>query len=83
MVDWRIAGAMPEYQTEIGLERVTEPAVKELKFRFRYFQELAGTIRLPEGFKAKQVVLTIRVKGKGKGKMDPIVQSFDWAATRS
>ena len=83
VVDWRIAGAMPEYQTEIGLERVTEPAVKELKFRFRYFQELAGTIRLPEGFTAKQVVLTIRVKGKGKSKMDPIVQSFDWAATRS
>ena len=83
VVDWRIAGAMPEYQTEIGLERVTEPAVKELKFRFRYFQELAGTIRLPEGFTAKQVILTIRVTGKGKGKMDPVVQSFDWVATLS
>ncbi len=83
VVDWRIAGAMPEYQTEIGLERVTQPAVKELKFRFRYFQELAGTIQLPDGFTAKQVVLTVRVTGKGKGKMDPVVQSFDWASTLS
>ncbi|MGB5260264.1 MAG: DUF6776 family protein [Gammaproteobacteria bacterium] len=83
VVDWRITGSMPEYQTEIGLERVTEPAVKELKFRFRYFQELAGTIRLPEGFTARQVVLTIRPAGKGKGKAEPIVQSFDWVATRS
>ena len=83
VVDWRITGSMPDYQTEIGLERVTEPAVKELKFRFRYFQELAGTIHLPEGFTAKKVVLTIRPTGKGKGKAEPVVQSFDWAATHS
>ncbi len=83
VVDWRITGSMPDYQTEIGLERVTEPAVKELKFRFRYFQELAGTIRLPEGFTASKVVLTIRATGKGKGKAEPVVQSFDWVATRS
>lgn len=82
-VVWQITGAMPDYRTEIGLDRVTEPAVKELKFRFRYFQELTGTIRLPEGFKAEQVVLTIRPTGKGKGKTEPVVQSFDWVAMSS
>ena len=77
-VDWRISGSMPDYQTEIGLERVTEPAVKELKFRFRYFQDLAGTIKLPEGFTPEKVVLTI--KPSGKGKTEPVVQNFDWPA---
>ncbi len=76
VVDWRIIGSTPDYQTEIGLERVTEPAVKELKFRFRYFQDLAGTIRLPEDFTPEKVVLTI--KPSGKGKTEPIVQNFDW-----
>lgn len=82
-VVWQITGEMPDYRTEIGLERVTEPAVKELKFRFRYFQELTGTITLPEGFKAEQVVLTIRPSGKGKAKTEPVVQSFDWVAMSS
>lgn len=80
-VDWQIAGSMPDYQTEIGLDRVTDPAVKVLKFRFRYFQELAGTIRLPEGFTATRVVLTI--KPSGKGKAEPVVQSFDWSPASS
>ena len=83
VVDWRISGAMPEYQAEIGLERVTDPAVKVLKFRFRYFQELTGTITLPEDFTPSEVVLTIKPSGKGKGKTEPVVQSFDWVATRS
>jgi len=83
VVDWQITGSMPDYQTEIGLERVTEPAVKELKFRFRYFQELTGSIRLPEGFTADKVVLPIKPAGKGKSRAEPVVQSFDWVATRS
>ncbi|MBT8123166.1 MAG: hypothetical protein KJO10_11555 [Gammaproteobacteria bacterium] len=82
-VVWQITGEMPDYRTEIGLDRVTEPAVKELKFRFRYFQELTGTITLPEGFKAEQVVLTIKPSGKGKAKTEPVVQSFDWVAMSS
>ena len=81
VVDWRITGSTPDYQTEIGLDRVTDPAVKVLKFRFRYFQELAGTIRLPEGFTATRVVLTI--KPSGKGRAEPVVQSFDWVPTSS
>ena len=83
VVDWRITGSTPDYQTEIGLDRVTDPAVKVLKFRFRYFQELTGSIRLPEDFTPRKVVLTIRPSGKGKGKAEPVVQSFDWTATRS
>jgi len=82
-VVWQITGEMPDYRTEIGLDRVTEPAVKELKFRFRYFQELTGTITLPEGFKAEQVVLTIKPSGKGKARTEPVVQSFDWVAMSS
>ena len=83
VVDWTIHGLMPDQPAEIGLDRVTEPAVKVLKFRFRYFQELAGTINLPKDFMPEKVVLTIRPAGKAKGRTEPVVQSFDWSATRS
>ena len=50
VVDWKIAGLLLGEPGEVALAGVTSPPVKQLKFRFRYFQELAGTITLPEGF---------------------------------
>ena len=61
-----------------ALAGVTNPPVKQLKFRFRYFQELAGTITLPEGFEAERVILSI--KPGGKGKSEPVKKTFDWPA---
>ena len=76
VVDWVISGMMLGEPGELALAGVTNPAVKQLKFRFRYFQDLAGTIILPEGFEAEHVVL--KVKPEGKGKPEPVEQTFDW-----
>jgi len=76
VVDWVISGVMLGEPGEIALAGVTKPAVEQLKFRFRYFQDLAGTIILPEGFEAEKVVL--KVKPDGKGKPEPVEQTFDW-----
>ena len=76
VVDWKIAGSMLGEQGELALAGVTNPPVKQLKFRFRYFQDLAGKITLPEGFEAEKVVLSI--KPGGKGKPSPVEQTFDW-----
>ena len=61
---------------ELALAGITNPAVKQLKFRFRYFQELAGTITLPEGFAPEKVI--IEVKPQGKGDLPSVKQTFDW-----
>ena len=76
VVDWVISGVMLGEPGELALAGVTNPAVKQLKFRFRYFQDLAGTITLPEGFEAEKVVL--KIKPEGKGKPEPVEQAFDW-----
>ena len=76
VVDWKISGSMLGEQGELALAGVTNPPVKQLKFRFRYFQDLAGKVTLPEGFEAEKVVLTI--KPGGKGKSSPVEQTFDW-----
>ncbi len=77
-VDWKISGQLAGEQVMLTLVDVTRPATQQIKFRFRYFQDLAGTINLPVGFEADKVVLTVRPQGKGKGKQEPVVQQFDW-----
>lgn len=76
VVDWRISGLMMGEQGELALAGVTNPPVKQLKFRFRYFQELAGKITLPEGFEPEKVILDIQPGGKSK--LPDIEQTFDW-----
>lgn len=76
VVDWKISGVLDDESGVLALDRVTEPAVQQLKFRLRYFQALAGAIKLPEGFVPDRVELTVRPQGKGK--QSPVVQSFDW-----
>jgi hypothetical protein len=76
VVDWKVAGLMFGEPGELALAGITNPAVKQLKFRFRYFQELAGTITLPEGFAPEKVI--IEVKPQGKGDLPSVKQTFDW-----
>jgi hypothetical protein len=76
VVGWKISGVLDGESVVLALDKVTEPAVQQLKFRLRYFQDLAGTIKLPEGFVPDRIELT--VSPKGKGKQPPVVQAFDW-----
>lgn len=76
VVDWKISGMLHDDPVVLALDGVTEPAVQQLQFRLRYFQDLAGTIKLPEGFVPDRVELT--VSPQGKGKQPPVVQVFDW-----
>jgi len=75
-VDWKITGRLAGEPGILTLVDVTRPATQQLKFRFRYFQDLAGAIALPAEFEADKVVLTVRPAGKGR--QEPVVQQFDW-----
>jgi hypothetical protein len=81
VVDWKIVGLMLGEPGELALAGVTNPAVKQLKFRFRYFQELAGTITLPDGFEPEKVVLNVIPQGKGK--LPSVEKTFDWYTSGS
>lgn len=47
----------------------------KISFRFKYYQNLNGEIRLPEGFEPTKVMLTLNPKGK---KLKKSVEQFDW-----
>ncbi len=75
-VDWKIVGTQAGEPTQLELAGVTDPGISQLKFRFRYFQDLAGIIQLPEGFLGDHVELTVRPEGKTQ--QAPVVQKFNW-----
>jgi len=81
VVEWKISGQMQGEPADLALADVTRPAVEQLKFRFRYFQNIAGSLTLPENFEPEQV--TLQIKPEGKGKPEPVEQVLDWPATGS
>jgi len=64
IVKWEITGELDGKQKQLGLAAVTEDKTDKLGFRFRYYQDLTGTVTLPEGFQAQQLKLIIRTTGK-------------------
>ena len=81
LVEWRIVGKNGDETRELKLSDVTRPEVDHLDFRFRYFQHLTGIINLPEGFQAREVVLSVRTTGKDV--VEPVEQSFEWPVAGS
>jgi len=80
VAEWKIVGTLNGEPGELAIAEVTRPAVQQLKFKFRYFQDLAGTLYLPDGFEARKVVLSI--KPEGKGNPPPVEQEYDWPDRR-
>lgn len=52
----------------------------KISFRFKYYQNLSGEMRLPEGFEPTKVTLTLNPKGK---KLKKSVEQFDWIVEES
>lgn len=81
VVEWSITGKANGELQELDLAAVTKDQVDKLKFRFRYYQHLTGTVILPEGFKAQEVRLTIRPTGKKAP--DIVEQIIKWPASEA
>ena len=56
--------------------RLASGDARSLKFKFRYFQEFTGELRVPEGFEPQRV--TVRLKPSGKGQPPGIEKTMDW-----
>jgi hypothetical protein len=71
----RVSGTCPEGECELGLAELSPEAADKRPLRFRYFQNVDGALRLPEGFVPERVHLSVRVKNPHKD----IERSFAWA----
>jgi len=70
-----IEGIENGHQKLLHLNQLTENRIKELNFKFKYFQNFKGNITLPEEFIAKRVSLQVLPRGREK---DMIEKVFDW-----
>ena len=75
VVNVQVGGVQDGAERRLALEELTEPAVKELAFRFRYFQYLDGELHLPAGFQPRSFIVEVVPSGRGRA---PIEQVFDW-----
>ena len=62
-------------QQVLSLTEIADADTYPLKFRFRYFQDLSGTISLPEGFEPESVEITARRRGASAKNL---AKSFAW-----
>lgn len=78
VVHLRLEGELDGHPVTLALAELTEPAVENLAFRFRYFQHFEGEVRIPHRFRPRTVHL--RVEPTGRGAPPPVERSYDWPA---
>ncbi len=74
-VTFSVEGLMGQTPKTFALAELTNNKVKELSFRFKYFQEIGGDLVLPAGFVPKRVMVNIEPSGGEK-----LQSSYDWPA---
>ena len=78
VVEIEVAGVEDGETRLLRLAQLAAGDGKPVKFRFRYFQRLEGSIRLPEGFHPHSV--TVRLFPRGKGQPRVIEETTAWPA---
>lgn len=58
----------------LSLRQITAKSVKELSYRFKYFQNIEGDILLPEGFTPLQMTVEILPRGQESDKIDKTIE---------
>ena len=79
-VQLKFEGLLKGEPKVLGLREVTEKRIKELDYKFKYFQNIEGNVEIPEGFSASRIVLRIFPRGRQK---DMIEKTFDWPKQES
>lgn len=75
----RINGVMNGRLKSLSLAAITAKQIKELDYKFKYFQNIEGVIVLPRGFVAQRVSVKVLPSGVRRG-TGTINATFNWPA---
>ena len=75
-----LKGILKGKETSLDMAKIQVAESPQLSYKFRYFQELTGSIRLPEDFVPREV--TARLTPRSGGKSKNPVRTFDWHKAR-
>lgn len=59
----------------LNLKEVTAKSVRDLNYRFKYFQNVEGTVEFPKGFSLLRVIVQILPRGR---EQDMIEKTIEW-----
>ena len=80
-VDMTIKGVLNGQAEHLRLSDIQVPEDKALTYRFQYFQELTGSLQLPEEFVPREVV--VELTQNGDDEIENPVKRFDWLNVRT
>ena len=70
-----LIGSLNDKKEILPLRDVAGAEDLGVKFKFRYFQDIAGELELPEGFNPEQIQIVAQSSGKNATKIE---RTFDW-----
>ena len=74
----QLAGRRQGREQSFQLSELTDAETYPLPFQFRYFQNLSGTLTLPEGFQPQRLLVAAK---QSNGSAESLTRSFDWAVS--
>ena len=74
-VEMAVEGVLSGKASRLSLSQLATGSKDKLMFKFKFFQNFEGDIRLPEGFRAEAVILTVVPSTKGLEKLE---QRLPW-----
>lgn len=74
-VDLLVRGQAGEEEKSFDLKDLDEGKDSDIRFRFRYFQNINGELTLPDGFEPHEVTIVAQSSGSKGQRLE---KSFDW-----
>jgi len=74
-ISLQVTGQQAGVKMTLALQDVTLAEQERIQMRFRHFQDVEGTFRLPKGFEPKSVRIEVEPASK---KLSPIKKQFNW-----
>lgn len=78
-VNMAVVGERGKKQVTLKLATVEAGHSDTRRFKFRYFENLEGNVKLPAGFSPERVEVTVTPSGRHAD--DPFKRSFEWRVT--
>lgn len=70
-----VVGLRNDAETRIPLGQISEDASDNIRFRFRYFQNIDGEMKIPEGFQPREIMVVAQASGRNGQRLE---KRFEW-----
>jgi len=74
-VEISLIGQQDDLERQLSLAEMSDGNQSSIRFRFRYFQNIEGKIKVPDGFLPRELVIVAKRKGRNAQELE---KKFGW-----